>query len=231
MNPEVVGFALIAGVLAMTFLFTRQPSSVDGLDPVHQNLPRFHGIRGEKDGDGTLEIKSSVDGRLGTLVLDRGRLFEPKDDDTGAIVEPVPVDEHNEPLAGDDLAAWHKAHPRTSGQFYTVSFTPDYYLFERVFDLGCFAAYKPSGRDSGEYDDESFQAGLRYSPIRLLYGTIAPDALITEDAAGVGISFYPPARYVGPRWHHLGIEIGWMASLSGHSPDGWVAGLSFTTIP
>ena len=55
MNAEVVGFVLIAGVLAMTFLFTRPSSSVNGLDPVHQNLPRFHGLRGEGDGDGTLE--------------------------------------------------------------------------------------------------------------------------------------------------------------------------------
>jgi len=230
MNAEVVGFVLIAGVLAMTFLFTRPASSVNGLDPVHQNLPRFHGLRGEKDGDGTLEIKSTLDGRLGTLVLNRGGLYEQPERDGST--EPVPVDDANQPLTGDALDAWRKAHPDAHGQFYTTSFTPDYYLAERTFDLGCFAAYRPSGRnvDQGR-SSEAFEVGLRYSPIRFLYGTVAPDALLTANAAGAGISFYPPERYVGPRWHHLGIEVGWVASLSGHSPDGWLAGISFTTIP
>ncbi len=226
MNAEVIGFALIAAIVTVTIWFHRPPSSVDGLDPVHQNEPRFHGLRKEKDGDGTLQIKSALDGRVGTLVLDRGRLFEPPGSG-----EPSPVDAAGKPLDGDTLVAWRKAHPFSDGAFYATSFTPDYYLVDPTLDLGAFAAYRPSGRHTTSGPTEAFETGIRYSPVRLLYGTVAPDALLTRDAAGVGLSFYPPEQYVGPKWHHLGLEVGWVASLSGRSSDGWLAGFSFTINP
>lgn len=213
MNAETIGFVVVGGVLLTTLLFSHPASSTNGLDRVKQNFSRFHSIRGDTDGDGTLEIKSTFDGRTGTLVLDRSQLYEP------STIKPVAPTQ----LSGVELDDWNKAHE----PWYTTSFTPDYYLIERTFDLGCFAAYRPRGRGH----DQSFEVGLRYSPVRLLYGTVAPDALITEDAAGLGLSIYPPAAYVGPRWHHVGIELGWVASFAGSSPDGWVAGISFTTIP
>lgn len=213
MNTEVIGFMIVGSVVAATFLFSHPPSSVNGLDPVKQNEPHFHLLRHEKDGDGTLEIKSNLDGRLGTLVLDRGKLFEP----SAVKLEPPTS------LSGVELDTWKKTHE----SWYTTSFTPDYYLVESTFDLGCFGAYRPSGRGH----DQSFEVGFRYSPVRLLYGTVAADALLTRDAAGLGISIYPPEAYVGAKWHHVGIQLGWVASFAGDSPDGWLAGLSFTTIP
>lgn len=80
----------------------------------------------------------------------------------------------------------------------------DYYLIDPGLDLGTWAGY--TGRHGDSRDD--FDVGLRYSPARLLFGTVAPDLLVGTKEAGVGISLYPPKSVFGPGWNHLGVGIG-----------------------
>lgn len=234
MNTEYIGIAVVVGVLAMTFWFSKPPSSIHGLVPIAQEKARFHGVRGDGDGDATVAL-STPDGRVGNLVLLHGRLFlkpaKPGDPPVPADELALqPVDEVGKPLIGDDFTKWSDEHGFKDEKLPALhlSVTPDYYAYDRVNDFGTFAGYRPSARQT---DDDTFEVGIRYSPIRLLYGTIAPDALLSRDSAGVGLSFYPPEQYVGTFFHHLGLEFGYMASLSGNSGPGYVVGLSFSTIP
>ncbi len=105
-----------------------------------------------------------------------------------------------------------------------VSLVRDYYLAEPNFDLGTWAGYLPVD----DPDVDHLQAGIRYSPCRFLYGTIATDLVLSPDAIGAGFSLYPPAQYVGPHWRHLGVGIWYVAPFADHDPV-CVYGLSFTT--
>lgn len=68
-------------------------------------------------------------------------------------------------------------------------------------DLGTVAGFAGLSRL------DRFQVGLRWSPCRLFFGTIAPDALVTRDAVGLGVSAYlPPSTY--PELSHFGLEVG-----------------------
>lgn len=75
---------------------------------------------------------------------------------------------------------------------------------------------------------DRFAVGLRWSPVRLLNGTLAPDALVTKDGVGVGVSAYLPPEYFD--WaSHWGIEIGRLVPTHhGTKPENFL-GLSFST--
>jgi hypothetical protein len=91
-----------------------------------------------------------------------------------------------------------------------------------LFDLGTVAgAAGLSGADR-------FQVGLRYSPVRLLYGTVAPDLILTKDAVGVGVSAYLPADEF-PNLSHWGLEVARLIPThSGTKPANFV-GIAFST--
>lgn len=75
------------------------------------------------------------------------------------------------------------------------------------YDFGTFAGAAPSARGP-QGESSTFQVGLRVSPARFLYGTIAPDLLVTSDHFGVGLSLYPPPDLMGHSWAHWGIGYG-----------------------
>lgn len=99
-------------------------------------------------------------------------------------------------------------------------------------DLGTFAAYNPGGRSDpssqGRTYDDSLVVGLRASPCRILYGTIAPDFLIGAHEVGLGASFYAPVDYFGHQFVHWGLGVGRLWSLDQGRP-GNVIYLSFST--
>lgn len=86
---------------------------------------------------------------------------------------------------------------RDSG-VWKVKYTRYRYLVDPGFDIGTYAGYR-----------DGLDVGIRFSPVRFLYGTVALDALVGEDAAGVGASLYPMPEYFGPLWHHVGIGYGY----------------------
>jgi hypothetical protein len=105
---------------------------------------------------------------------------------------------------------------------YTARFDRDYYLGQHDLDLGVWTGY--SKLDNLQH----WQTGVRYSPVRVLYDSISADAVISQDAAGTGISLFPPADSLGDFWRHTGIGVWYMAPFDGGSP-GLVFGFSFST--
>lgn len=104
-----------------------------------------------------------------------------------------------------------------------VSLARDFYLGDPGVDVGAFESYYRGGGSN----TSTFQAGVRVSPARFLYGTISPDLALTPDAIGAGISVYPPPQLVGAHWHHLGIGAWYLAPFDRGSP-GWAVGAAFS---
>jgi hypothetical protein len=74
------------------------------------------------------------------------------------------------------------------------------YLIDLRSDIGVW-----SGAFLGSGETNRIQYGLRYSPTRLLYGTVAPDLIVGEEAAGLGISVFPATDRCGRFWLHTGL--------------------------
>jgi hypothetical protein len=102
--------------------------------------------------------------------------------------------------------------------------TDDLYLIEPGLDIGTFAAYHAArGTDS-------MSVGIRLSPVRLLYGTVAPDLAIAQDWAGPGVSFYMPERLVGPTLSRVGVGAWYGLPYAGResADPGWALGMSLS---
>lgn len=97
------------------------------------------------------------------------------------------------------------------------------YLIDPALDLGCFAA------GSSIQGQDRFQAGLRVSPVRLGYGTIAIDGVASQHQAGLGVSIYPPVEYFGQAWRHIGIGAWYCVPYDQDLQPGWAFGLGFST--
>lgn len=106
----------------------------------------------------------------------------------------------------------------------TLDVERHWYFLDPGFDVGTWSAYNPHATG----DVSGFQAGLRLSPLRLAYGTVAADAIISAEGAGAGLSVYPPSLRLGSWWRHWGLGTWYFAPFDGSSA-GWVVGLSFTT--
>lgn len=112
--------------------------------------------------------------------------------------------------------------PDAEGHHYATVYDRDLYLGKSGLDLGAWTGYGRLG------EARHWQTGARYSPARFFYGTLAPDLAVSQDAAGIGITAFPPADYLGPFWSHLGLGVWYVAPFDGSNP-GPVYGLSFST--
>lgn len=81
------------------------------------------------------------------------------------------------------------------------------YLVDPGLDIGAFVgpSLGAEGRDDGEIP-ATF--GVRVSGVRLLYGMLSPDALVTQDSYGVGLTAFPPPDRFGRLWSNLGVGVG-----------------------
>jgi hypothetical protein len=95
------------------------------------------------------------------------------------------------------------------------------YLWDEHLDLGGWAAARPDC-------PPGYDLGIRYSPVRTLYGVLAPDLLIGSRSAGVGASAYIPPGIVPRDWGRLGLGIGYLVDYGGAS-DGLAGYLTFST--
>lgn len=57
--------------------------------------------------------------------------------------------------------------------------------------------------------------GIRYSPIRLAWDVVAPDALLSPNAIGIGVSLYLPNRIAKAPWSDIGIGGAWLTDFDG----------------
>ncbi len=88
-----------------------------------------------------------------------------------------------------------------------------------AIDVGAFVAVPQHGH-------APLSIGLRLSPGRVGFDAVSPDLVITENAIGLGISVYPPARAVGYPWSHFGLGLWYLHSYRDDGPDGLAVGLT-----
>ncbi len=106
---------------------------------------------------------------------------------------------------------------------YRSTYDRDFYLGQRNRDFGAWTGYARFGGNSPHW-----QTGVRYAPYRFLYDACSTDLTCSPDAAGVGVSIFPPADFLGDFWSHLGVGVWYMAPFDGGNP-GLVYGVSFST--
>jgi hypothetical protein len=100
----------------------------------------------------------------------------------------------------------HYEKPEQAGSpLWKRELSRDLYIIDPGIDLGTYGGVVTGGlRD----DEDRMHVGLRFSPVRLLFGTTAPDLLVGPTEAGVGLSIYPPKGRFGDFWSHLGVGVG-----------------------
>lgn len=103
-----------------------------------------------------------------------------------------------------------------------TTYTPSEYVGRWRPDAGGWAAVTAAGRSG-----LNTEAGVRVSPCRLFYGSLAPDVVLSDRTAGVGISLFPPTRWVGQPWDHVGVGAWYLVPLGSGRPGG-ALGLSLT---
>lgn len=111
----------------------------------------------------------------------------------------------------------------TSG--WTYSYTVNRYDTDYRTDLGAWVGFRVGPRTGKR--DIGVDTGLRYSPVRYLYGVVSPDILASPRQVGVGVSIYPPAQSVAPIFQHTGLGISYLVDADGGS--GWSPYLSLST--
>ena len=98
-------------------------------------------------------------------------------------------------------------------------------LVDPGLDVGGFVGYARWSHGSDSHH-QSFQSGIRISPVRTFWGVASPDFLLSDEAAGLGISFTVPDTYAGDIWSHAGIGVGRLYGFHGDQAN--LAYLSFS---
>jgi hypothetical protein len=193
-----VGALVVAAVVA-SLAFNSPQSAIAGQERVPETLPSLHFFRKDTSGHGTITFTDRT---------------------TGLPVAEYGLDRHGRLHQTDEQAA--------AGAL-RASVTRAYYAVDPALDLGAWGGYwsRPSASSEDRSRSRAWQAGLRISPVRLCYDVLAPDAVISADGIGVGVSAYPPGEW-GSLWTSFGLGLWYVAPFDG-SGAGWAAGLSFSS--
>lgn len=204
-SPNVVtAVALFGGFLFLASLAKgKMPHKEDetALEPTSSTYlgSRYYDNRPEA----SLSVWSPSGDRWDCTIYPDGLLYEPKDQGT-ATGEPSGEAEGSKP--------WRyelKVHR---------------YPFDWSTDLGAWGGfYTDPDEKSGKLD-----IGLRYSPVRLAYGVVAPDILVSPNQAGFGGSLYLPAQTGHGVWKHLGVGLGYTVEFDSGG-GGWLPYVSLST--
>lgn len=173
---KIIGVVLLGVVAWTVFSSMTQPvPTIAGKDPVHYDPVAFH-----------WKWKGAQDGDQ-TLSLDS----RSTGDRLGTYV------------GGGGV--WHEEPEQASGGALKASIRDDLYLGRWGFDAGPVLAIADFGEARDGANIDNVQLGVRISPARILFDTVALDAVATNDAVGAGISVYAPERAVGPFWSSIGV--------------------------
>ncbi len=186
-TTERIGAILAVLVIGFTLFFSGPPTRTVGDNVIIPTKTNFDSVSKKDQADATLHLYAAKDIKAGSAldidILD-GVLSESKDQAAARKEFGIEAEvTKNRALINP---AWR------------FPFT----------DFGTFAGYAPD-RDPDNSDiDNGLVIGLRFSPVRALYDTIAADFLISPSTAGIGISIYPPSDYFGSVFSHWGIGYG-----------------------
>jgi len=98
----------------------------------------------------------------------------------------------------------------TDGKEYpiwTVTHHKRDYIFDPGFDFGTYAGFLTGPTENTTV--KPFDVGIKLSPIRI-YNTLSPELLMSNQGAGLGITFHPSEDRFGSFWHNMGIGYGRM---------------------
>ena len=178
---EFLFLALIILVVGITiWKHSKVPSTIDGQKVIPTKVD-YHTTRSDKELDGKIVIEHVPSGDKLRIDHYDGNFLYPNGD-----VE-FPKDKNG-------LVLW-KVEP-----------TRDRYFVDFNFDVGAYAGVVDGHKTSNKTSDTD--VGIRYSPLRIGYGLFAPDALVSRQSAGIGISCYPSPDNWGKYWRHVGIGYG-----------------------
>lgn len=102
------------------------------------------------------------------------------------------------------------------GAKWEYDYTQHRYAFDYTKDIGAWVGFRVA-RTTTDNDkgDVGLDVGIRFSPLRVAYGVISPDLLVSPRQAGVGVSFYPLSQSVAPMFQHFGVGVAYMADYRG----------------
>ena len=163
------------------------------------------------------------DYNLGKVTLPVPHLWKGKDDGDATIQI---FNRQGQPL-GTLLRDGKRLYDHKDGSLYAVETPHVNFVDYTKHDFGTFAAYQTGARGTG---DDTFGTGIRYSPLRLAFGIVAPDAVITKDRGGIGFSLYAPDSLVGETASHIGLGAWYTVPFGGRdaAAPGWCLGISFS---
>jgi hypothetical protein len=178
---SIMPFAIV-GFLAFTFYFNAKPPEYIGDKKViapTMEAPKL--IRDEGVVDGKVQIKHLPSGNSLNFDFYDGYFL-------------LPPGKDSLPLGEDGSKLWEFKYTK-----------PTYWIDPR-FEIGAYAGFLDGGKEGT--DIKPFDVGLKLSPTRLFFDSTTVDALVSNQGAGLGLSFYPsPARF-GPAWRNLGLGYG-----------------------
>lgn len=108
---------------------------------------------------------------------------------------------------------------------WSYKYTVHRYPIDFDHDFGAWAGFRVGKTDTS--DTNGLDMGIRYSPVRFVYGVVSPDLLVSPRQIGVGASAYLPAQTVNHHFQHFGVGVGYMADY--HGGSGWMPYLSLST--
>ena len=182
-NIEKILPFLIGGLLIATFYFNARPpaESSDGRVVIEPKLEAPKLIRTAGVTDENVKITHKPSGDILSFDYYDGYILLPKGTDK------LPVDPDGNPL-------------------WSINYSKPTYWIDPRFEVGAYAGFLTG--DVRGTDIKPFDVGLKLSPTRLFFDSTTVDALISPQASGLGLSFYPSPLRFGPAWRNVGLGYG-----------------------
>jgi hypothetical protein len=216
------GFLLLAGWAKQS-----RPEKEDQVALVPTKATYLGSRHNDDKPEADLTVWSPHGERWDCSIYADGLLYEPKTqgtlkgpprpDGSGGIEGSGGGEAAGAPAAGADAGDGGDRHWR-------YELTVHRYTDDWTTDLGAWGGLRIDPETGAGVPD----VGVRYSPVRLLDGVLAPDALISPNQAGLGISAYMPSHTITGTWRHLGLGLGYAVGFDGGGA-GWVPYVALST--
>jgi len=183
---HIIPFILVAGLVCLFVFNHKTPTTSSGGNIIikpehHTEMFRSLDKSGDVENDNRYIFKHKQSGDTLELLEKDGYLLLPD----GQLKLPTRKLED-----GKEEDIWEVHHQKRD------------VFFDLGYDFGTYAGFLDGNKTGTTIKDYDF--GLRFSPLKI-YDTFATDFLISNQDAGIGVSFYPlPMRY-GDVFHHLGV--------------------------
>lgn len=182
---SILPFILIGGLIFTFYFNSRPPSHIGDRKVIAPELEAPKLFRDEGVVDGKVQIKHLPSNDTLNLELYDGYFL-------------LPPGEDNLPLGVNGGKLWEFKYTR-----------PTYWIDPR-FEIGVYGGFLDGPKEGT--DIKPLDVGIKLSPVRLFFDSATIDGLISNQAAGLGISVYPSPAKFGVAWRNVGLGYGRMYS-------------------